>query len=359
MNIDHIVGLIISIIVSWLITPLIRKFAFRYGFVDQPNYRKVHQNATPLLGGLSILIGATAGLVYIRPNLEIVIPVILGGAIIILTGFLDDKFNIAPWQKLIGQFLAASIVVFSGIKIDFITFHLFADERIHLGFIGYILALLWIIGITNAINLIDGLDGLAAGISLIALTSITILSIMNYQILVVSISVILIGGILGFLPYNFFPAKIFLGDTGSLFLGYCISVISIMGLYKSVTLFSLFLPIMVLAIPISDTLFAILRRLINKQKISEADKSHIHHKLLDFGFSQRKTVITIYLISAFFGLAAIVLSNSTIWFSTIVLIILAVFIQLIAEFIGLIGTFKPLTLFFQRRIPIKYLSKNK
>ena len=341
LSVNHLFLFLLTFLTTLFITPLVIYFSKKFNFVDVPNYRKVHDTPKPLLGGIAILTGCTTGLLYLKPNEDFILPVIIGGAIIITVGLLDDKYNISPKAKLLGQICATAIVVFSGIKIDFFIIP-FVGERIELGFFGYIIAFLWIIGITNSINLIDGLDGLASGISAIALTSILVLSIINGHVFVISLTIILIGSILGFLPYNFYPAKIFLGDTGALFLGYCISVISILGLYKSVTIFSLVLPIVVLAVPIFDTMFAIIRRILNKQNISVADKSHLHHRLLAIGFSHRNTVLIIYLIGVIFGLSAIFFTRTTLWVSLIIMFILLLIFQALAEFVGLIGKHKPL-----------------
>ncbi|KUP04380.1 hypothetical protein Q75_15375 [Bacillus coahuilensis p1.1.43] len=339
--IDFIIAFFISLGVSVAVTPLVIKFAIKFGFVDKPDHRKVHKGLMPRIGGLSIVIGATAGLLYLHEIILHIWPLLVGGAIILITGILDDKFTISPKTKLLGQLIAAGIVVFYDIKIDFISLP-FVDERIYLGPFSYVFAILWIVGITNAINLIDGLDGLAAGVSVIAMTTIMTLAAFNNHMLVVALTVILIGGSIGFLFFNFNPAKIFMGDTGALFLGYCISVISLLGLYKSVTIFSLVIPIIVLAIPIFDTFFAILRRILNKQKISAPDKSHLHHCLLELGYSHRETVLIIYSIGTFFGLCAILFSRSTLWGSLLVLGVLILLIQLTAELVGLIGKHKPL-----------------
>jgi UDP-GlcNAc:undecaprenyl-phosphate/decaprenyl-phosphate GlcNAc-1-phosphate transferase len=339
--VDFVIAFALSLIVSLAVTPLVIKFAKRFGFVDKPDYRKVHKKLMPRIGGLSIVIGATAGLLYLNNLITTLWPVLLGGAIIIIVGVLDDKLTLSPKAKLVGQILAACIVVFADFKIDFITLP-FVTDRIYLGNFSYLFGILWIVGITNAINLIDGLDGLAGGVSIIAMTTIATLAAMNGQFMVVGLTVILIGGTIGFLFFNFNPAKIFMGDTGALFLGYCISIISLLGLYKSVTIFSLIVPIIILAIPIFDTFFAIIRRILNKQSISAPDKSHLHHRLLEMGFSHRETVLIIYAIGAFFGLCAILFTKSTLWGAILFSLVLIVLIQLTAEVVGLIGQHKPL-----------------
>ncbi|WP_180321259.1 glycosyltransferase family 4 protein [Mesobacillus jeotgali] len=339
--IDYIIAFVLSLVVSIAITPFTIKFAKKFGFVDKPDYRKVHKELMPRIGGLSILIGATAGLLYLNKLIPLLWPVLLGGAVIIIIGIFDDKYTLSAKVKFLGQIVAASIVVAFDFNIDFITLP-FMEERIYLGPFSYVIGVFWIVAITNAINLIDGLDGLASGVSVIAMTSIMSLAALNGHFIVVSLTVILIGSTIGFMFFNFHPAKIFMGDTGALFLGYCISIISLMGLYKSVTIFSLIVPIIILAVPIFDTLFAIIRRLLNKQKISAPDKSHLHHCLISMGFSHRETVLTIYAISAFFGLAAIIFTRSTLWGSIAVITVVLLLIQVIAELVGLIGSHKPL-----------------
>lgn len=345
-TIDIIIAFAISLVVTICVTPFVIKFAKKFGFVDAPNYRKVHNKIMPRIGGLAIVMGATAGLASMYKLVFDLWPIILGGVFILIIGIIDDKYTLSPKYKLIGQITAAGIVVFFGFDIDFITIP-FISEKISLGPFSYILAIIWIVGITNAINLIDGLDGLASGVSIIALTVIMYLAIMNGQYLIVALTAILIGSTLGFLFFNFHPAKIFLGDTGALFLGYCIATISILGLFKSVTIFSLIIPIIILGIPIFDTLFAIVRRMLNKQKIFAPDKSHLHHRLLQLGFSHRETVLIIYCIGLFFGLCAIIFSYSSIWGALIIMSALIIVTQITAEVIGLIGK-KPFLTFFKR-----------
>lgn len=343
---DFIVAFIIAFAVSIVATPLVIKFAQRFGFVDVPNSRKVHKSLMPRIGGVAIVIGATAGLGYIHRLIYDIWPIMLGGVVILIIGLFDDKYSLSPKVKLAGQLLAACIVVFFGFDIDFISIP-FVPEKIVLGPFSYVIAIIWIVGITNAINLIDGLDGLASGVFIIAMATIMYMAILNGQYLVVGLTAILIGSTFGFLFFNFHPAKIFLGDTGSLFLGYCISTISMLGLFKSVTIFSLVIPVIILAIPILDTFFAIVRRLINKKKIFAPDKSHLHHRFLEMGFSHKETVLIIYAIGIFFGICAIIFSQSTLWGALIIMALLLIFIQVTAEVIGLIGK-KPFLNTFKR-----------
>ena len=238
--IDYIVAFILSFAVAVLITPLVKKIAIKIGATDQPNTRKIHKEIMPRMGGLAIFIGVIAGFLYLKPQSPYMTEVIIGAFIIILIGILDDRFTLPARYKFLGQLIAAIVVASSGLLVDKFTVQFF--ETVHLGVWSYPVTVLWIVAITNAINLIDGLDGLAAGVSSIAMTSILIMAFADSQIVVIALCTILIGSSLGFLVHNFYPAKIFMGDTGALFLGYSISIISMLGLFKNLTLFSFVIP---------------------------------------------------------------------------------------------------------------------
>ncbi|SFE92439.1 UDP-GlcNAc:undecaprenyl-phosphate GlcNAc-1-phosphate transferase [Alteribacillus iranensis] len=327
-------ALITCFLLSLFLTPLVKKLAFKIGATDKPNHRKVHKGAMARLGGLSIYVAFLAGLLILQPNNEYMPYILAGGTIIIITGFLDDLFELSAKWKLLGQILAAIIVLVGGVEIQFI--NLPFDGRLELGWFSIPITLLWIIGITNAINLIDGLDGLAAGVSSIVLATISVLAIIQNDIFIVAMGIALLGGTLGFLVHNFNPAKIFMGDTGALFLGFMIGVIALLG-FKNVTIFSLVVPVIILAVPISDTFFAIIRRFVNKQPLSAPDKSHLHHCLLRLGYTHRQTVLIIYAVSAFFGISAVIFTISTLWVSLVILMLLLIGIELMAERIGLVS----------------------
>ncbi|RKQ34320.1 glycosyltransferase family 4 protein [Oceanobacillus halophilus] len=335
------IALVICFAAAILITPLIKKLALTIGATDKPNQRKVHETAMPRLGGLAIFISFLIGTVFFLPSTTEAWPMVIGATIIIITGLLDDLYNIPAKFKLLGQVIAAVVTVSGGVTIDFIT--LFTDEKFEFGIFAVPITIMWIVAITNAINLIDGLDGLAAGVSSIAFITITGLAITMGDYFIALISLIMLGSTLGFLVYNFYPAKIFMGDTGSLFLGYMISVIAVMGLYKEVTIVSLVVPIMILAIPILDTTFAIVRRLIHKKPISAPDKDHLHHCIIRLGYTHRQTVIMIYALSSLFSIAAIVFTRSTLWGSILILLSLLILVELIVEVTGLISeNYRPL-----------------
>jgi len=339
--------LFICFMLTLLLTPLIKKLAIRIGAVDKPNQRKVHMKVMPRLGGLAIYISFIAGVLLLQPDSPHSLPILLGSLIIVITGMVDDVRELSPRVKLIGQLAAALVVVLSGIHVEFI--NLPFGGQLEFGIFSIPLTILWIVGVTNAINLIDGLDGLAAGVSSIALLTISGMAIIMGDAYVTVLGLILMASTIAFLFYNFYPAKIFMGDTGALFLGYMISVLSLLG-FKNVTFISLIIPALILGVPISDTFFAIIRRLVHKQPLSAPDKSHLHHCLLRLGFSHRQVVLIIYAIAAMFSLAAFIFSMATLWGSLIFIGVILITIEIFVESIGLIGKdYKPLLNFIKNR----------
>lgn len=333
--------LLLCFFTSVLMTPIVKKLAFALGAIDHPDPRKVHQFVMPRLGGLAIFMSFMVGIYILKPKADNSLAIVFGAVIIVLIGILDDIFELSAKYKFFGQLAAAFVVVFLG-DLQSLFINLPFGGRIELGYLSIPFTLIWIIGITNAINLIDGLDGLAAGVSSIALITISGMAIIMGNFFVVALSSILLASTLGFLLFNFYPAKIFMGDTGALFLGYMISVLSLLG-YKNVTFISFIVPVIILGVPISDTFFAILRRIIHKKPLSAPDKYHLHHCMLRLGFSHRQTVLIIYSMAAFFGLAAVIYSQAKIWGSFLLLGVLIILIEFIAEKVGLIGRdFHPL-----------------
>ncbi|PAE25824.1 MraY family glycosyltransferase [Bacillus sp. 7894-2] len=327
--------LILCFLCSVVLTPLVKKLAFRIGATDKPEQRKVHQKIMPRLGGLAIYISFLLGVMIFQPSKEYHLPILVGSVVIIIIGILDDMYNLSAKIKFIAQIGAALIVVlWGGVEVSFINAPF--GGKIEFGYLAIPLTVLWIVGVTNAINLIDGLDGLAAGVSSIALITISVMAIIMGNTYVIAISTLVLVSTIGFLLYNFHPAKIFMGDTGALFLGYMIGVLSLLG-FKNVTMISFIIPILILGVPLSDTFFAIIRRFINKQPLSAPDKSHLHHCLLNLGFTHRQTVLMIYAIAAFFGLAAVIFSQAKIWGSLVLIAVILVMIELFAEIIGLAG----------------------
>ncbi len=339
--------LILCFIASLILTPIVKKFAFLVGATDQPNHRKVHQKIMPRLGGLAIYISFIIGVIVLQPTDQYAWPILIGSVIIIVTGLIDDLTELSAKWKFAGQLLAAVVVVLGGVRVEFINLP-FGGE-LEFGYMSIPLTIFWIVGVTNAINLIDGLDGLAAGVSTIALITISGMAFLKGDIFAMSIGLIVIVSTLGFLVYNFHPAKIFMGDTGALFLGYIISVLALLG-FKNVTAISLIIPVIILGVPLSDTFFAIIRRIVQKKPLSAPDKSHLHHCLLRIGFTHRQTVLLIYAMAAMFGLAAFIFSMSTMWGAIIVGAVILVAIELVVEITGMVGkNYKPLLKLMRNR----------
>ncbi|GAA0367753.1 glycosyltransferase family 4 protein [Bacillus horti] len=338
----------LAFIVTLLITPWVKKLAFKIGAVDKPNARKVHQKIMPRLGGLAIFVGYVVGYIAFIPKNSLSLGLFLGSLVIILVGVLDDRFELSAKVKLLGQIAAAIIVVSFGFRMELLNLP-FEDTPWILGWLAIPLTIFWIVGVTNAVNLIDGLDGLSAGVSGIATAVIFIMSLIMGNAFVALYSLVILGGIIAFLFFNFHPAKIFMGDTGALFLGFNLAALSLLG-FKYVTFASFVIPILVLGVPLSDTFFAIVRRIVNRKPISAADKNHLHHRLMEMGLGHRGTVLTIYGISIVFGACAILLSQATMWvsFGVIVLGILA--LQIGAEAIGLVSSKERPVLNFLKKV---------
>lgn len=334
-TIEYMLGFALAFLVTLLSTPLVKKLAFTIGAVDQPNQRKVHKTVMPRLGGLAIFVGFALVYFFFMPISKLSLALFLGGAMIVILGVLDDRFELSPKMKLFGQLLAAFTVVLLGLRVEF--FHLPFDEAIwSLGWLAIPITIFWIVGVTNAVNLIDGLDGLAAGVSGIATGVMLVMALITGNAFVALYCAILLGAIIAFLFFNFYPAKIFMGDTGALFLGFNLATLSILG-FKQVTFASFVIPLLILGVPLSDTFFAIIRRIVNRKPISQADKNHLHHCLQALGFSHRTTVLIIYGISALFGLAAILLSKTSLWITVASVLVIVVVLQLGAEAIGLVS----------------------
>lgn len=287
-----------------IVTPFVKKIAIHIGALDIPNERKVHTTPIPRLGGLGIFFGLLVGYMLFGEPSELMNSILIAGFIIVITGLIDDIKPLKASTKFLGQLLAACIVTFYGKMLlqDLSAFGFY----VQFGFLAYPVTIFFILGCINCINLIDGLDGLAGGISAIYFLTIGIISTINqYFGLEFVLCFIMMGSCLGFLVHNFHPAKIFMGDSGSMLLGLIIAVVALLG-FKTATLSSLIIPLLVLAIPILDTLFAILRRKLKGESIATPDKYHIHHQLLNRNFTQRQTVIIIYFIDALFAVASII-----------------------------------------------------
>ncbi|MCK1977648.1 undecaprenyl/decaprenyl-phosphate alpha-N-acetylglucosaminyl 1-phosphate transferase [Jeotgalicoccus huakuii] len=343
--------LCISFVISLILVPVFIYLAKRFGFVDYPNYRKVHKVPMPYLGGVAILVSFTIVTLFAQPAEIEYKPIIIGATILCFVGLVDDKYDLKPFVKFIGQLVAISVPIYYGIIIDTIT--PFGIE-INFGVLSVLVTVIWLAAIINAINLVDGLDGLATGVVIIALASIAVITIFQSNIFVMMICIILIGSLLGFLPYNFHPAKIFLGDNGAMMLGYIVGVLSIIG-FKNITFISLFFPIIILGVPFIDMFFAVIRRYREGVSVMRADKNHLHHRVRHLGFSHRESVVLIYFIALLFAIGGVVMYLATVPGAIIIGVLLLLTTNLVVEATNLIGSNKrPMLNFFKKvfdRIP--------
>ncbi|MBS3969450.1 MAG: undecaprenyl/decaprenyl-phosphate alpha-N-acetylglucosaminyl 1-phosphate transferase [Clostridia bacterium] len=303
-----ILPVVIAFLVAFISTPIVLRLAKKWGAMDAPCDRKVHTFAMPRMGGLAIYAGFIAAVLATQTIDAKLAGILIGCTIIVLLGIADDIKGLSPKVKLAGQTLAALVVVLFGVKVSILT-NPFADVLFLENFkLAIPFTVLWIVGVTNAVNLIDGLDGLAAGTSGIAAVTIGVVAFLEGHLAVAVLAIILAASVFGFLPFNFNPAKIFMGDTGSMFLGFTLSVLAVVGLTKSTTVISVFIPVVILGIPIFDTMYAITRRFLNGTPIFQADKEHLHHQLLNMGLTHKQTVLVIYAVNLCLGSSAVLMS---------------------------------------------------
>ena len=308
-----ILTLLVTAVLSFAATPLVKKLAEKIGAIDVPrDARRVHTHPIPRLGGLAIFIAFVVGVLLFCNISTKIRGILLGATLIVIIGMIDDTKPLPALIKLGGQLAAAIIVVLHGVVIEVLSKpELFGGGKIYFGWTAIPITIIWIVAVTNAVNLIDGLDGLAVGVSSIASITMLIVALVGAKDNNISLMLVaLVGACIGFMPYNFNPAKIFMGDTGALLLGFTMSSLSIVGFFKFSAVISFIVPIMALAIPIADTISAFVRRILKGQNPMKADRSHLHHKLLDMGLSQKQAVGIIYGISAIFGVLSIVFSTS-------------------------------------------------
>ena len=318
--------------ISMVLTPIVKRIAFRLDAFAQINERTVHSGKIIRIGGAAIYLAFIVSMAVFMKTDMAMNGILLGGTIMFFGGLIDDFVNLRPLYKFTFQIVAAVVLIASGVTLDVIRLPL--GITIPMGVISVIVTFLWITGITNAVNLIDGLDGLCGGISVIILFVIAMLAVIERRSDVEMLSLILAGATLGFLIYNAHPASIFMGDCGALFLGFIISAISLLG-FKSSTIMTLALPLLLLGLPIIDTLSAILRRTLKGHKFSEADKSHIHHLLMN-KFGHKNTVIIMCIVTALFGLTAYCyMINKGLGFLSLFVIMLAV--EMFIEVSGMIS----------------------
>lgn len=301
-------------ILSYLFTPPVKRFAHKIGAIDIPkDSRRMHKKPIPRLGGLAIFGGFLCAILLFGQLDQTMLCVLLGATIIVALGIFDDVLALGAKLKFVVQIIAAAIPVCVGdlqIKL-FTNLNPFSDEPFfHLGILAIPVTIIWIVGITNAVNLIDGLDGLAVGVSSIAAITMLAVALLTGNMAIAITMAALAGACIGFMPYNLNPAKIFMGDTGSTFLGYMLATVSIMGLFKFYAVISFAVPFLILGLPIFDTANAIIRRVAAGRSPMSPDRGHVHHKLIDMGFNQKQAVAILYAISATLGLTAVVLTSS-------------------------------------------------
>lgn len=351
MSLSHYLLIVaIGALVTFVATPLVRRVAIAKGLVDTPGGRKVHRTPIPRLGGVAIFAGVmtavaaqAAGEYFLDWGGTLVdggtarvriLGVLVAMSVIFLVGLIDDLVTLSPGVKLLGQVVAAGIAVASGLRIAYVG-NPFGGGLVSLGLLAAPITLIYIVGFTNVINLIDGLDGLAAGVTAIAAVSLLLLAAQANRLDAAALAAAVIGACVAFLRYNFHPASIFMGDSGALFLGFTLSAISLMGVMKSSATIALAVPLLIVGVPIFDTASAIVRRLLHRRPIQEADRGHIHHRLLGRGFNQTQTVLIIYVWCAALAVAGYTVRWAGGPFKVVALVALFVITGFMAYWLGL------------------------
>jgi len=313
LAISLLISIGVAFIISFAATPIVKTFAQKVGAMDVPGEeRRVHDHPIPRMGGLAIFLGFLLSVLLFVPISLPLQGILLGCVIIVATGAIDDIISINAWMKLFMQILAAVVAVLHGVEINVLANPALwsSQEYLILGALSIPITILWIVGITNSVNLIDGLDGLAVGVSTISSLTMLVIALVVSDNSVALVLAALVGACVGFMPYNLNPAKIFMGDTGSLLLGYVLATMSILGLFKFATIVSFAVPLLAIAVPLFDTVFAFTRRILKGQSPMQADRGHFHHRLIDMGLSQKQAVAVLYSISAILGLAAVLITTS-------------------------------------------------
>lgn len=306
--VPYVSAFVEALVISFVLTPIVRAAALRAGLVYMPNARTVHTQPMPVLGGVAIFVAFVATVLHRAGLGQDLLGLFLGLAIIFVVGVRDDIRELAPLPKFLGQAAAAAVAVYLGIRIEFVT-NPFGPGMIYLGPWGIPLTFFWILAMTNVVNFLDGLDGLAAGVSSIASAALFVVAAARGQALAATLAIALAGSAVGFLPYNFNPAKIFMGDAGAMLLGFAIAAVSVEGALKGAATIALVIPMFTLGVPILDTAFAIARRVHNGTPFYQADREHLHHRLLDKGFSHRGAVVFIYLLSGVLASFAVLMAR--------------------------------------------------
>ena len=313
-----VAALVVALVVTMVVMPLVRRLAIRLGAIDMPgkagtdSERHLHTQPTPRMGGLAIFLGFCLSMArFVQLNSQLT-TMLVGALIIVVLGMVDDVKNLPAWLKLIFQIVAAVVAVSGGSVIRYLSAPAWLAENGHLnlGIFSVPATVLWIVLITNAVNLIDGLDGLAAGVSAISSVCLLVVALGYSDMTVAVICSALAGSCIGFLPYNISPARIFMGDTGSTFIGFILAVASVQGLFKIYALISFAVPFFMLGLPIFDVCFAVISRVSHGESPMKADRKHVHYRLLDMGLTKQQTVAVLYIVSGILGLVAVLLSTS-------------------------------------------------
>lgn len=345
MGVNEILSLVFALLISFgfafASTPLVRRLAFKIGAIDIPrDARRMHKKPTPRIGGLAIVFGflvATVCFAFPYCDKRELLGILLGMVIIVAMGIVDDCKALPALFKFVIQIISALVVIYiGGIKISVFTNpNIFSSNPYWVlpEWLSIVLTVIWIVFITNAVNFIDGLDGLAAGVSAIMSISLVFISLRAGEISIAILGIALMGSCFGFLPFNFNPAKIFMGDTGSTFLGFMLATLSIQGMFKSYAVISFAVPLLILGLPLFDASFAMIRRILRGESPMTADRGHLHHRLIDMGFSQKQTVFILYAISGVLGISAVLLAESGV-LRALLLLICVLILLLIGSLLG-------------------------
>lgn len=325
----------LAMFVSYVLTPYIKKLAFKIGAVDRPDNRKVHKKIMPRLGGLAIYIAFMIGCIASMEITWDIFGILLGGTLIVALGVADDVYQLPAKVKLLGQIAAACVLVIFDIRIEWVNNPL--GGYFYLDMLSIPFTIFWVISFTNVVNLIDGLDGLAAGVSAIASLTVILVAVQMGYFHVAILTAALAGAIIGFIRYNFNPATIFMGDTGSMFIGYMLAAISVYGAVKTAATIALIVPAIALGLPILDTAFAIMRRYVNGRPIFQPDKGHLHHRLLATGMSHKETVLFMYGITAVLCIGAVLWAEMDGFYAALIIAVIMTAVAVGAKKIGILN----------------------
>lgn len=327
---------LLAALISYILTPYIRTLAFKIGAIDKPDNRKVHKKIMPRLGGLAIYIAFMLGVVASLELTWDIVGILVGATVIVAVGVLDDKYQLPAKVKLMGQIVAACVLVAFDIRIEWLNNpfggYFYVDYWLSVP-----MTIFWVVSFTNVVNLIDGLDGLAAGVSAIASVTVILVAVQQGYYHIAIMTAALAGGIIGFIRYNFNPATIFMGDTGSMFIGYLLAAISVYGSVKTAATIALIVPAIALGLPIMDTAFAIMRRYTNGRPIFQPDKGHLHHRLLAMGMNQKQAVLLMYAITAVLGIAAVLWAEVDGFYAALIIAVIITAVAVGAKKIGILN----------------------